>query len=60
MADAEEDSLLFNKDDPENCSNLGSPCGWIDDVLREMTAVRLAAFTTIIIIFNSSNSKLFV
>jgi hypothetical protein len=32
MAEAEEDYLLFNKDDPENCSSLGSSCGSIDDV----------------------------
>jgi hypothetical protein len=32
MAEAEEDSLLFNEDDPENCSNLGSPSGSIEDV----------------------------
>ncbi len=32
MTVAEEDSLLLNEDDPENCSSSGSPCGSIEDV----------------------------
>ncbi len=35
MAVAEEDSSLFNEDNQENCSNTGSPCCSIEDVLKK-------------------------